>query len=201
MTADERIERQAEIAALVTEAFRRFRPHCFCNVSDDRPRALLIPLVVRRLGKYGGIEGLKPAAKLQALNAMGLRAHDPVATATGDTTRIHGSADFAVSFVPPVEDEVFGYRLHDLDLAVTKVLAMAGRREARDYYDVIKLHQAGKKLDDARLGCAGQGSGVHAGIDPGRDQSAFQLFRQRAAGRICRCRAAGHEENLARSDA
>ncbi len=56
-----------------------------------------------------------------------------------------------VSFFAPVEDEVFGYRLHDLDLAVTKlavtkVLAMAGRREARDYYDVIKLHQAGKKL-------------------------------------------------------
>lgn len=64
---DERIERQAEIAALVSEAFRRFRAQCFWNVSEDRPLSLLVPLVAKRLKKYGGHDGLKLAAKLEAL--------------------------------------------------------------------------------------------------------------------------------------
>jgi len=64
---NERIERQAEIAALVNEAFRRFRVRCFWNVSEDRPLSLLIPLVARRLKKYGGRDGLKLAARLEAL--------------------------------------------------------------------------------------------------------------------------------------
>jgi len=59
---DERIERQAELAALVSEAFRRFRAKCFCSVSEDRPLSLLVPLVARRLKKYGGHDGLKLAA-------------------------------------------------------------------------------------------------------------------------------------------
>lgn len=69
-----------------------------------------------------------------------------VSTAAGEITRIQWLRDSAVRFFPAIKDKVFGYRLHDLDLAVNKVLAMAGRREPRDYYDVIKLHQAGKKL-------------------------------------------------------
>jgi len=69
-----------------------------------------------------------------------------VSTATGGMTRIQWLRDSAVRFFPAIKDKVFGYRLHDLDLAVNKVLAMAGRREPRDYYDVIKLHEAGQTL-------------------------------------------------------
>jgi hypothetical protein len=69
-----------------------------------------------------------------------------VTGAEGETTRIQWSRDSAVRFFPAVKDKVFGYRLHDLDLAVNKVLAMAGRREPRDYYDAIRLHRAGKPL-------------------------------------------------------
>jgi hypothetical protein len=64
--ADERIERQAHLAALVGEAFRHFKARCFWNVSEDRPLALLVPLVAKRLRKYGGVEGLRLAAKLKA---------------------------------------------------------------------------------------------------------------------------------------
>jgi hypothetical protein len=156
---DERIARQAEIAALVDEAFRRFRARCFWNVRADRPLSLLAPLVGRRLRKYGGHEGLRLAAEIDTaatLREAGLRVETTargnsfvdgaVVDAKGDTTRIQWARDSAVRFFPAIKDRTFGYRLHDLDLAVNKVLAMAGRREPRDYYDVIKLHEAGKPL-------------------------------------------------------
>ncbi len=69
-----------------------------------------------------------------------------VGRSSGESTRIQWSQDSAVRFFPAVKDRLFGYRLHDLDLAVNKVLAMAGRREPRDYYDLIRLHEAGMRL-------------------------------------------------------
>lgn len=69
-----------------------------------------------------------------------------VSNKKGDTSRIQWAVDSAFRFFPAIEDPVFGYRLHDLDLAVNKVLAMAGRREPRDYADVIRLHQDGTPL-------------------------------------------------------
>jgi hypothetical protein len=69
-----------------------------------------------------------------------------VKDAGGDEVKIQWATDSAVRFFPVVEDDALGYRLHDLDLAVNKVLAMAGRREPRDYYDVIRLHQSGIPL-------------------------------------------------------
>jgi hypothetical protein len=59
---------------------------------------------------------------------------------------IRWAEDSAFRFFPAVKDDVFGYRLHDLDLALNKILAMAGRREPRDYYDVVRLHQTGVPL-------------------------------------------------------
>ncbi|HZB91066.1 MAG TPA: nucleotidyl transferase AbiEii/AbiGii toxin family protein [Stellaceae bacterium] len=64
----------------------------------------------------------------------------------GDEVKIEWAQDSAVRFFPAIADEVFGYRLQELDLAVNKVLAMAGRREPRDYYDVVRLHQQGIPL-------------------------------------------------------
>jgi hypothetical protein len=63
---DDRIERQVQLTALVSEAFRRFKARCFWNVSEDRSLSLLVPLVVKRLRKYGGAEGIRLAAKLEA---------------------------------------------------------------------------------------------------------------------------------------
>jgi hypothetical protein len=64
----------------------------------------------------------------------------------GEEVKIEWAHDSAVRFFPAIADEAFGYRLHELDLAVNKVLAMAGRREPRDYYDVVRLHQQGVPL-------------------------------------------------------
>lgn len=69
-----------------------------------------------------------------------------VADETGETVKLQWAMDSAIRFFPAIKDETFGYRLHVLDLAVNKVLAMAGRREPRDYYDVIRLHQDGMPL-------------------------------------------------------
>lgn len=59
----------------------------------------------------------------------------------GNTILVQWTRDSAFRFFPLVEDETFGLTLHPFDLATNKVLAMAGRLEARDWIDVISCHQ------------------------------------------------------------
>ncbi len=59
----------------------------------------------------------------------------------GESTKIEWAHDSAWRFMPVVQDPVAGYVLHPIDLAVNKVLALAGRDEARDFLDVLFLHQ------------------------------------------------------------
>lgn len=47
--------------------------------------------------------------------------------------------DSAFRFFPLQQDEECGYRLHDADAAINKLLAMAGRNEARDYVDILYI--------------------------------------------------------------
>ena len=63
-----------------------------------------------------------------------------------DLTRLQWAADSAVRFLPPVQDFLFGFRLSDPDLAVNKVLALAGRSAARDVVDTVALHGSGFPL-------------------------------------------------------
>jgi len=65
---------------------------------------------------------------------------------SGDVTEIQWCADSAVRFFPIIPDKTFGWRLHDIDLAINKVLALAGRREARDYVDIVTLARSGTRL-------------------------------------------------------
>ncbi len=44
-------------------------------------------------------------------------------------------------FFPPVQLEAIGYVLHPVDLAINKVLALAGRSEPRDFVDTLYLHE------------------------------------------------------------
>src|SRR5262249_6828465 len=44
-------------------------------------------------------------------------------------------------FFPTVRDEVFGYILHPVDLAMNKAMAAAGRRELRDLVDIVTIHE------------------------------------------------------------
>ncbi len=57
-----------------------------------------------------------------------------------DATRIDWAHDSAWRFVPPVQDALGGFLLHDVDLAVNKTLALAGRDEPRDFVDILYVH-------------------------------------------------------------
>ncbi len=58
-----------------------------------------------------------------------------------ESTRIDWAHDSAWRFMPPVRDELGGYLLHDVDLAVNKALALAGRNEVRDFVDILYIHE------------------------------------------------------------
>ena len=57
-----------------------------------------------------------------------------------ESTLIQWVHDSAYRFFPLIEDDDLGLTLHALDLATNKVLAMAGRLEARDWIDVMTCH-------------------------------------------------------------
>ena len=65
--------------------------------------------------------------------------HRAVVSAKEQALKIEWAQDSAFRFYPVQEDERFGYRLHDADAAVNKVLALAGRSEIRDFVDVLHL--------------------------------------------------------------
>ncbi|CAN5766196.1 hypothetical protein BH11GEM1_BH11GEM1_09920 [soil metagenome] len=56
-------------------------------------------------------------------------------------TRIDWAHDSAWRFMPPVRDALGGYLLHDVDLAINKTLALAGRDEARDFVDIMYVNE------------------------------------------------------------
>jgi len=58
-----------------------------------------------------------------------------------DATRVEWAHDSAWRFMPTVPDAQVGFVLHPVDLAVNKVLALAGRDEPRDVIDVLHFHR------------------------------------------------------------
>lgn len=67
--------------------------------------------------------------------------HRAVITAGKQQLKIEWAQDSAFRFFPVLEDERFGYRLHDADAATNKILALAGRDEIRDFVDVLHLNE------------------------------------------------------------
>lgn len=55
--------------------------------------------------------------------------------------KLEWAQDSAFRFFPVLADDFCGYRLHDADAAVNKILALAGREEARDFVDILHLHR------------------------------------------------------------
>lgn len=53
--------------------------------------------------------------------------------------KIEWVRDSAFRFFPVIEDDIFGYRLHDIDLATNKCLALASRNEIRDVIDLVQI--------------------------------------------------------------
>jgi len=58
-----------------------------------------------------------------------------------DSVVLQWARDSAFRFFPLLEDSTFGLTLHPFDLATNKVLALAGRLEARDWIDVLACHE------------------------------------------------------------
>lgn len=58
-----------------------------------------------------------------------------------DQVRLEWAQDSAFRFFPVEEDPICGFRLHDVDAAINKVLALAGRQEIRDLVDVLHLNE------------------------------------------------------------
>jgi hypothetical protein len=56
-------------------------------------------------------------------------------------TRLEWVVDSDYRFFPTMQDEIFGYVLHPVDLAMNKALAAAGRRELRDLVDLITIRE------------------------------------------------------------
>lgn len=55
-------------------------------------------------------------------------------------TKVEWAQDSDWRFLPVIQNDELGYVLHPLDLAINKVLALAGRNEPRDFLDVMFIH-------------------------------------------------------------
>jgi hypothetical protein len=60
----------------------------------------------------------------------------------GEATKLEWVADSDYRFFPTMRDELFGYVLHPVDLAMNKVMAAASRREVRDLVDLVTIHES-----------------------------------------------------------
>jgi hypothetical protein len=76
-----------------------------------------------------------------------------------EQVRLEWVLDSTFRFFPVQADEEFGYVLHLLDLATNKVLALAGRFEARDFIDAIYSERQGIALGLLAWAAAGEDPG------------------------------------------
>jgi hypothetical protein len=56
-------------------------------------------------------------------------------------TKVEWAHDSAWRFLPPIAHPDVGFHLHPIDLAINKVLALAGRDEPRDFLDALYVHR------------------------------------------------------------
>jgi hypothetical protein len=77
-----------------------------------------------------------------------------------DATRVDWAHDSAWRFMPLVQDDLGGLLLHPVDLAVNKVLALAGRDEARDFVDILFVHRTVLALPGLAWAAVGKDPGL-----------------------------------------
>ena len=58
----------------------------------------------------------------------------------GRRTKVEWARESEWRFLPTVRNDVSGFQLHPVDLAINKVLALVGRDESRDFLDVLEAH-------------------------------------------------------------
>ena len=80
-------------------------------------------------------------------------------------TRIDWAHDSAWRFMPLVRLHDGGLVLHQVDLAINKVLTLAGRDEARDFVDILACRiEHILSLGATGLGSRREGPRVHPGL-------------------------------------
>ena len=77
-----------------------------------------------------------------------------------DATRIDWAHDSAWRFMPLVRDGLGGLLLHPVDLALNKVLALAGRDEPRDFVDMLFVHRSVLPLSALAWAAVGKDPGL-----------------------------------------
>jgi hypothetical protein len=83
-----------------------------------------------------------------------------IVTRDEQATRVDWAHDSAWRFMPLVRDELGGLLLHPVDLAVNKVLTLAGRDEPRDYVDILFVHRRLLPLASASWAAVGKDPGL-----------------------------------------
>ncbi len=66
--------------------------------------------------------------------------HSAEVAREGERTLMEWVSDSDYRFFPTVPDELFGFVLHPVDLAMNKAMAAAGRRAVRDLVDLVTIH-------------------------------------------------------------
>jgi len=87
--------------------------------------------------------------------------HRAVVKKCQQATKLEWLYDSAFRFFPIEPDSKLGYRLNFWDAATNKVLAGVGRREIRDYMDLIELHQSQLSLGALVWAAAGKDPGLN----------------------------------------
>ena len=99
-----------------------------------------------------------------------------VVSSDGGATKVEWAHDSAWRFLPAAAHPDVGYVLQPVDLAINKVLALVGRDEARDFLDVLDVHQTTLPLGALCWAAAGK--------DPGfTPLSLLDLLRRRGRHR------------------
>lgn len=80
-------------------------------------------------------------------------------SADKEVTKIEWSHHSDWRFMPVIYEPQTGYQLHAIDIAVNKVLALAGRDEPRDFLDVLVLHASVLSLGALCWAAAGKDPG------------------------------------------
>jgi hypothetical protein len=77
----------------------------------------------------------------------------------GEAALVEWTHDSAFRFFPLLEHADLGLTLHPFDLATNKLLALVGRREVRDWIDVVHCHEALQPLGYLAWAAAGKDPG------------------------------------------
>jgi len=164
-----------EAAILIEPNTTRFS-HNLDYFHDSEARVAEAFVADRRLLEAGGYTLDVDLSQLGYVRAIVRR--------DGQATKVEWAHDSAWRFMPTVRDDRVGFVLHPVDLAVNKVLALAGRDETRDVVDALHLHR--------RVLAFGALCWAACGKDPGfTPLSLLELLRRR--GRV-------RAEDLARLD-